>query len=554
MKKRILIALLFGLLLALVPAFASAQDGLVVSAETELSCDAAQFTIAIDGGSAPYSVLVDYGDDAYEEHVVEGGELVLEHTYLFQGDYAWSVSVEDDIGATGGASGTVLLSGPEVSVVSAPFPPLLTLEAGEATASFTADVSGGTPPYSFEWDLDGDGLPEEGVTGTEAEFTYTEYGYYDAQVRVTDACGYVETDSLTVQVLDPESMPSDYCHPTAQKIAEGVNSIFPDQANQIYSCEDIFNIFEGALTGYQLGFGRMWHAYQLSQTIEELSWEQILDWQLNTGGWGLLVQLDRYGDLLEEHSIVELLALVASEEYGVNDVRSAVRAVTRYEADFEDALERIGEGANPGELGQFYKLAQDLGQEPAVLDEYLNLGYTLADLRHSAKFAERMDVEWTEIADALESATSWGDLNQAYRLANDEYSAAEILEMGVKEFRSTEREEDRAEREDQRADDTAQRIAEQYEAEVGDVMALYNGECSGNWSCVRKALRQQEQTQTQSTSSDKDGRTAAQIASKYGVSESEVMSVFDTSCSGDWSCTRAHFRDQSKPDRGKPDK
>jgi hypothetical protein len=538
----------------MIPAFASAQGSLVVTIETEFKCDSAQFAIAIEGGTAPYTILFDYGDDTYEEQLIEDSELVLEHTYPFQGEYPWSLSVEDSLGAPGSASGMAILSGPEVSLSSTPFPPLLTLEAGEASASFTANVTGDSQSYTFEWDLDGDGITEEGFTGPEAEFIYTQHGYYDAEVRVTDGCGFVETDSLTVQVLDPESMPSDYCHPTAQKIAEAVNSIFPEQADQIYSCDDIFNIFEGALTGYQLGFGRMWHAYQLSQTIEELTWEQILDWQLNTGGWGLLAQLDRYGDLLEDYSIVELVELVASEDYSMNDVRSAVRVVTRYDAEFEDALERISAGANPGELGQFYKLAQGLEVDPSTLDEYLDMGHSLVDLRHSAKFAERMDVEWTEVADALESVGSWGNLNQAYRLANDEYSAQDILEMGVNEFRMMEREEEHAEREEQRADDTAQRIAEQYEAELGEVNALYNGDCEGNWGCVRKALRDQEQTQSQGTANEKNERTAQQIASKYGVSEAEVMSVFNGACSGDWGCTRAHFREQSKPDRGKPGK
>ena len=114
-----------------------------------------------------------------------------------------------------------------------------------------------------------------------------------------------------------------------------------------------------------------------------------------------------------------------------------------------------------------------------------------------------------------------------------------------------ERDEDRATREAKRAEDTAQKLAEQYEAELGDVMALYNGECEGDWGCVRKAFREQAQTQG---SSDKDARTAQQIASKYGVTEVEVMDVFQTTCAGDWACTRAHFRGLTRPDKGKPEK
>lgn len=553
MSTKLFSALLIALLLALTPALASAQDTLQVDVTTELSCDSAAYSIAIQGGTGPYTVLFDFGDGDSYSGSVESEVTILNHSYLYHGEYTWTVTIEDSDGLIGEAAGVIPLSGPEVAISANPSPPLLTLEGGVASASFIANVSGGSAPFTFEWDLNGDGLPEEGFDTDAAEHTYTEGGEYQVDVRVTDACEFVETDTITVVVDDPEGDPEEACHPTAQKIAEAVSSIYPDRAEQTYTCKDIFDIFEGALTGYQLGFGRMWHAYQLSQTIDELSWEQILDWQLNTGGWGLLVQLDRYGDLLEEHSIVELVALVASEEYNMNDVRSAVRAVTRYEADFDDALARISEGTNPGELGQFYKLAQELEEDPSVLDAYLEEGNTLADLRHSAKFAERVSVEWTEIAAAREAAGNWGDVNQAYRLAGEEYSAQEILAIGVQEFRAMERDESRAEREAQRNEDTAQKIAKQFEAELGDVMALFNGECEGSWGCVRKTLREQEQTQSQGTS-DKDARTAQQIASKYGVSETEVMNIFNVTCGGDWTCTRAYYREMARPETGKPDK
>jgi hypothetical protein len=541
MKRKVFWTLTIALILLFIPALGFAQNTLdVYVTHSWLDCESARFSVAIEGGTGPYTIIFDFGDDKSYTGTFDEAEFNLDHDYPFEGDYAWSLTVEDSGGQSGEASGVAVLSGPEVVLSSTPFPPLLTLEGGTASASFSATISGDFPSYSFEWDLNSDGLSDDGFDGPKAEFTYTEGGYYQTEVRVTDSCAYVGSDTLTVQVVDPESSPGDACHPTAQKIAEAVNGIFPDQAEQIYTCEDIFNIFEGALTGYQLGFGRMWHAYQLSQTIEDLTWEEILDWQLNNGGWGLLMQLDRYSDLLEEHTISELLELIASEEYSMNDVRSAIRAVTRYEADFEDALARISAGASPGELGQFYKLAQELDEDPSVLDTYLEGGHSLADLRQSVKFAERMDVEWTEIAEAYDTAGSWGELNQAYRLADDEHSAEEILAMGIQEFRSMDR--DKA---------SAQKLAEQFEMELGDVMALFNGECEGNWGCVRKALREQPQAQG---ASDKENRTAQQIAAKYSVSESEVMSIFNSTCAGDWACTRAHFRDLARPNKGKPGK
>jgi hypothetical protein len=46
-------------------------------------------------------------------------------------------------------------------------------------------------------------------------------------------------------------------------------------------------------------------------------------------------------------------------------------------------------------------------------------------------------------------------------------------------------------------------------------------------------------------------KTAAKIASQYGVSEDEVWSVFGTSCGQDWNCVRAHFRELARGERGK---
>ena len=46
--------------------------------------------------------------------------------------------------------------------MSRPFPPLLTVEEGEARIEFEANASGDTEPLTFRWDLDGDGEDEAG--------------------------------------------------------------------------------------------------------------------------------------------------------------------------------------------------------------------------------------------------------------------------------------------------------------------------------------------------------------------------------------------------------
>ncbi|MCJ7718067.1 MAG: PKD domain-containing protein, partial [Anaerolineales bacterium] len=450
------------------------------------------------------------------------------------------------------------IPGPAVTLSSEPFPPLVVLGSADDTVVFSAVVIGGIPPYSYAWDRDG---VSEQVTDNTTEtvdtapYIFTGTGKYQAQVSVIDGCGFVDTATLPVVVSDP----GDMCHPTAQKISDGVNSLFPNQTGDLYTCEEIYEIFDGTPDDSQVGFGRMWKAYNLALSMEELTWEDIFAWHLDVGGWGALLQLDRFSELLETHSLPDLMGLVMSEDYSLGDVRTAVRSTTHYEADFDDALARIAEGANPGELGQLYKLAADLEVDPAALDVYLADGFTLSELKHTANFAERMEVDWIEIATARAYADSWGDLKKAYQMATDEVSAAEILIDGVHEYRKDLQEanqeakvEQQSAQKEEKDQQTGKKLAEQYPAKFDDVMNLFNEECEGDWACVRNALREQESTQTEGLS-EKGSQVALQIALKYGVSEAKVTEYFNNICGGDWACTRSHFREmyQSTKETGK---
>ncbi len=84
-------------------------------------------------------------------------------------------------------------------------------------------------------------------------------------------------------------------------------------------------------------------------------------------------------------------------------------------------------------------------------------------------------------------------------------------------------------------------------------MSLLNGECEGDWACVRKALRNQEQEMAEGYS-DKDQQTALQIGSKYGYDEEVVLKYHKDECGEDWACTRSYFREQymTTKETGKP--
>ncbi len=475
---------------------------------TTVTCDKVDFDINLPEGFGPYTVRLEFGDtEAFEGTDLSAGLLEVPHFYPSGGEYAWKLVVAGSGNILGEAGGIVTIDGPTVTLDSTPSPPLLTIDGGEASIVFTAEVSGGEEPYFYSWSLDGVDLPDTGLSAT---YTYTAGGNYKTAVTVTDSgtCGLSSTATLTVVVVDPESDPQDACHPTAQKIAEAVSIIFLDaRAEQTYTCEDIFNIFEGALTGNHTGFGRLWHAYQLTQTIPDLTWEEIRDWKLDGSSWGAITQLNRFADTLDDYGIRELFDLVVNGDNTVGEIRTAARAAVRYEADFSDALIRLSDGVKAGELGQFYKLAAEMDVDTAMLDQYLADGMSLSELSHAAKMSERAGVEWEEVIAAKGSDHSWGDIGQAYKLAGDGISAAEILDMGVQEFRAEQRNEEKLAREAERTareeartaarkegldEKTAARFSEQYGYTLGEINSFFEN-CDGSWSCVRKELKKKDQ-------------------------------------------------------------
>jgi PKD repeat protein len=557
--KKIFQSVIVLMLLLGAPVAAFAQAGLSIDVTTSVSCDSANFAFDLPGDFASYKVMLEFGDeDDFDEIGQPAGSFNVTHPYPSQGEYEWTLTVTDDDGLVivAEADGIVTIDGPTVTLDSIPFPPLLTIESGEASIDFITEVSGGTESNIYTWDLNEDGLPDAGLSGGTASYTYNAGGNYEASVTVTDSdsCDLSSTATLTVVVVDPEADPQDACHPTAQKIAEAVSIIFLDaRAEQTYTCEDIFNIFEGSLTGNHTGFGRLWHAYQLTQTIPDLTWEEIRDWKLDGSSWGAITQLNRFADTLKDYGIRDLFDLVVNGDNTVGEIRTAARTAVRYEADFSDALTRLSEGAKAGELGQFYKLASDLDlgvEDLTILDDYLAEGMTLPELRHAANFAERFGVLWIDIVDVKSFDHSWGEIGQAYRLADGDATAADILTMGVQDYRSsqredarTEREGERTAREEERAERTGERLAEQFGIDdVNEVMGFYN-DCDGSWGCARKKLREEYQSRA---SSDRDLRTASQIASKYGISDAEVTEYFESNCFGDWNCVRTHYRDLNK--------
>jgi hypothetical protein len=571
------VAMVLVLVLALAfPTFAFAQDDLTVQVDYVETCGDVALEMNIQGGDAPFSIIVNFGDDENVEiSDVYSLPYTLHHMYPTQEEYEYSVKVYDLNGLEGEAEGIVTVSGPEVVLESNPSPPLLPLGSEGARIDFTALVSGGQEPFALEWDLNDDGVSDEGLDPASniASFTYTEEGKFEANVKVTDACGFSEQDQLTIVIVDPtsdgepeveersgegeeqgdegEADSQEGCQPMAQRISDALNILSPSQLEGQYSCEDIFNFFQGEDGGLHHSFGLLWRAYQMTQIIDELTWEDIVDWHLEGSGWGVLQQLDRFSEALDDVSIVELYDRIMSGENTIGEIRSAVKAAIRFEADFEDALERLEDGTSPGALNQLYRTALEMEIEPGVLDEYLETGISLSQIKHASKLADQTGSEWQILLGAYTQGYGWGEIRKAFHLADETTDFETILAIGTNAYREQQRDLERAEREEEKDEQTAKRLAEQYGIGESDILEFLHSACGGDWTCVREQLREQAKAER---NLDHDDGTAARIAEKYGVPEGEVRNIYIRTCRGDWSCVREYFRDQSQKDHGKSTK
>jgi len=235
--------------------------------------------------------------------------------------------------------------------------------------------------------------------------------------------------------------------------------------------------------------------------------------------------------------------MVMSGEASVQDIRTAARAAVQAEADFEEALARLSEGTSPGELLRFYRTAEDLGIDSANLDAYLDAGLELSDVSHAGQVASRFGVGLDEIVDAQAAGHSWGEISQAFRLADDETSAEEILAAGIQAFRRQQQETNKDEQATGQDAHLVEQLASRYGMSVTEIEALA-AECGGDWGCVREKLRNQQATGA--TAAQDDG-TAQRIASQYGVGVDRVWSIYNGACGGDWGCVRKTLKGDNGP-------
>src|SRR5215203_2917767 len=178
------------------------------------------FDANASGGTGPYTVNWNFGDDSEESE-----EESVVHTFTEAGNYTVTLTVTDSEDQT--ATDTLEVAVEESSTDGEP-PATESLAAeitsnttsgnAPATISFAANASGGTGPYTVNWNFgdDSEESEEESVV-----HTFTEAGNYTVTLTATDSTGETATDTLEVAV---EESSTDGEPPATESLAAEITS------------------------------------------------------------------------------------------------------------------------------------------------------------------------------------------------------------------------------------------------------------------------------------------------------------------------------------------
>ncbi len=156
----------------------------------------ATFTATASGGTTPYTFSWNFGDGT------NATGATVSHVYAIRGSYSVTLRTVDANTATISTTRTVTVNPAPLIVSSVSVSPQIPRPGNQTT--FTALVSGGTPPYTLVWDLNGDGVPD--LQGNPVTWTYTVVQRVNVTVFAIDADNrpsHSVTITVTVSPLDP---------------------------------------------------------------------------------------------------------------------------------------------------------------------------------------------------------------------------------------------------------------------------------------------------------------------------------------------------------------
>jgi PKD repeat protein len=154
-----------------------------------------QFTSVVTGGTPPYSYAWDINGDGMMDSTAPS----ITHSYATLYDGSVSLTVTDSTGC----SSSLFVA--ESWAVCTPMTVNFTVDPNPAkvgeTVSFESTVLGGTPPFSYSWDLDDDGFSD--CSDPDCFYTYTTAFDGEVELMVTDSRGCRALPELKPLTVDP---------------------------------------------------------------------------------------------------------------------------------------------------------------------------------------------------------------------------------------------------------------------------------------------------------------------------------------------------------------
>ena len=148
-----------------------------------------------DNGTLSFSIDID-GDGNPETSgtLVSGNSTTYSYSFSSVGKLTSRATVRDSSQSTQAQAAVTIVELPHAA------DPRPSTAAGPAplTVTFSGAVSGGIPPYTFQWDF-GDGAINPGP-GNDVQHTYTEPGTYTVRMTVIDSGGNRVTGDSQIRV------------------------------------------------------------------------------------------------------------------------------------------------------------------------------------------------------------------------------------------------------------------------------------------------------------------------------------------------------------------
>jgi hypothetical protein len=139
------------------------------------------FTATASGGSGTYTNFAFYMNSNLEQ---SGSSDTWSYTFTSIGNYTISVTVTDSLNDQGVADTTQTVGAAPLTVtISASLNPV---DVG-VTVTFDSFVSGGVPPYTYQWYINGAAV--SGATGSTFSYAFSSPGSYLIGLRVADSSG-----------------------------------------------------------------------------------------------------------------------------------------------------------------------------------------------------------------------------------------------------------------------------------------------------------------------------------------------------------------------------